>query len=273
MRAGAHQLIVDIGPIGAYAHGHADLLSVQCSIFGEPCLVDAGTFGYTADMAWRDYFRNTAAHNTVRIDNLDQAPGAGPFGWQQRPRVRLRAWQSTSEVDVVDAEHHGYIAQGIPVIHRRRVAFVKPDFWIVIDDLIGHGHHQVEWAFQCAPLPVALDAERAACVDTASGAALWIVPVTVPGLQADVKSGERAPIRGWISPAYGRRVAAPMIVYSTGGTLPMRCVTVLIHQQRHDPKPIVLSQTGAGDLPERIHVQPANALVRIDDTHVQVDRG
>ena len=28
-------------------HGHADLLSVQCSVFGERVLVDAGTYGYT----------------------------------------------------------------------------------------------------------------------------------------------------------------------------------------------------------------------------------
>ena len=51
MRSGwepdAHQAIVDIGPIGcpvSGGHGHADLLSMQCSIFGEPCLVDAGTY-------------------------------------------------------------------------------------------------------------------------------------------------------------------------------------------------------------------------------------
>ena len=63
--ADAHQLIVDVGPLGCPAssgHGHADLLSVQCAIFGEPCLVDAGTCCYTPEPRWRDYFRGTAAH-------------------------------------------------------------------------------------------------------------------------------------------------------------------------------------------------------------------
>jgi hypothetical protein len=53
MRAGrerdAHQMIVDFGPLGcpvSAGHGHADLLSIQCSIFGEPCLVDPGTYAY-----------------------------------------------------------------------------------------------------------------------------------------------------------------------------------------------------------------------------------
>ena len=87
--ADAHQLIADVGPLGcptSSGHGHADLLSVQCAVFGEPCLVDAGTYCYTPEPRWRDYFRGTAAHSTVRVDGLDQAEPAGPFRWRQRPR-------------------------------------------------------------------------------------------------------------------------------------------------------------------------------------------
>ena len=60
----AHQMIVDVGPLGcpvSGGHGHADLLSIQCSIFGEPCLVDAGNYCYTPEAQWRDHFRSTAA--------------------------------------------------------------------------------------------------------------------------------------------------------------------------------------------------------------------
>src|SRR5206468_6518198 len=71
MRSGwnddAHQLIFDVGPLGcpfSAGHGHADLLSIQCSVFGRPCLVDAGTYGYTAEPRWRDFFRGTAAHRS-----------------------------------------------------------------------------------------------------------------------------------------------------------------------------------------------------------------
>ena len=73
MRSGwerdAHQLIFDVGPLGcpvSSGHGHADLLSVQCAVFGEPYLVDAGTYCYTGDTVSRDFFRSTAAHNTSR---------------------------------------------------------------------------------------------------------------------------------------------------------------------------------------------------------------
>ena len=82
-------MIVDVGPLGcpvSSGHGHADLLSVQCVVFGDPCLVDAGTGCYTPEPGWRNYFRSTAAHSTVRVDQRDHAEPAGPFRWHSRPR-------------------------------------------------------------------------------------------------------------------------------------------------------------------------------------------
>jgi hypothetical protein len=232
----AHQLIVDVGPLGSFGHGHADLLSVQCSVFGHECLVDAGTYGYTAQPQWRHYFRGTAAHNTVRIDGKDQAEPAGPFGWRDRPQTTIREWQSTTALDVVEAEHAGYAAQGIPVVHRRRVVFVKPLFWIVIDDLIGEGTHSAEWSFQCAALPVSLMSSGAARVDLPGGEALWVVPLSTD-VRRSVHTGEVAPIRGWVSPDYGCRVPAPMIVYSAVAPLPFRQVTVLFPERRPSAVP------------------------------------
>src|SRR5204862_5832048 len=132
-----HHVIVDIGPIGcpvSGGHGHADLLILQCSIFGEPCLVDAGT-SYTGDSQWRDFFRSTAAHSTVLVDGLSQSEPAGSFGWKRQPRVKLREWHSTPEFDFLDAEHDGYLTLPDPVMHRRRVIFVKTGYRIVVGDL------------------------------------------------------------------------------------------------------------------------------------------
>jgi len=122
----ASQMIVDIGPLGcpgSSGHGHADLLSVQCAIFGEPCLVDGGNFCYTADAEWRDFFRSTAAHSTLAIDGRTQSEPAGPFGWRERPRVRLREWHSSPQLDFLDAEHDAFSRRGDPIVHRRRILF------------------------------------------------------------------------------------------------------------------------------------------------------
>jgi hypothetical protein len=172
----ASQMIVDIGPLGcpgSSGHGHADLLSVQCAIFGEPCLVDGGNFCYTPDSEWRDFFRSTASHSTLVIDGRTQSEPAGPFAWRERPRVRLREWHSSPELDFLDAEHDAFSRRGDPIVHRRRILFVKPRYWILVDDLVGTSTHQVDLTFQFAPLQVALGPDRWARVETPRGHALW----------------------------------------------------------------------------------------------------
>jgi hypothetical protein len=159
MRSGwdvnAHQMIVDVGPLGcpiSSGHGHADLLSVQCVAFGEPILIDAGTGSYTGDGQWRDYFRSTAAHSTLRVDKRDHAQPAGLFAWHSRPRATLLEWHSDTLFDVIHAEHDAY--SDISVTCRRRAIFVKPHYWLLIDDVDGSAPHQVEVAFQFAPMRV-----------------------------------------------------------------------------------------------------------------------
>ena len=90
----AHQMVIDVGPLGctfSCGHGHADLLSVQCFAFGEPVLVDAGTYCYTSEAEWRNFFRGTAAHSTLMIDGRDQVEGERPLQLARAPlRVRAR---------------------------------------------------------------------------------------------------------------------------------------------------------------------------------------
>ncbi|MFO7614448.1 MAG: alginate lyase family protein, partial [Bacteroidales bacterium] len=67
---------LDHGPLGMpplYNHGHADALSITLSKNGRPMLVDPGTYRYNGVPQWRKYFKGTRAHNTVTIDDQDQA--------------------------------------------------------------------------------------------------------------------------------------------------------------------------------------------------------
>jgi hypothetical protein len=231
LRSQDHQLIVDIGPIGDYGHGHADLLSVQCSIFGERCLVDAGTYGYTAEPVWREYFRGTPAHNTITVDGANQAAPRGPFGWHTRPVVTLRDWQSNAAIDLVDAEHDAYPG----LTHRRRVIVLKPDVFVIVDDLVGEGDHAFELTFQFAPIEVTLGAAMSARAITPGGRALWVIPVTTTSMKAEIVIGRTSPARGWVSADYGRRAAAPALIYSARSPLPARIVTVLAAQPQPTP--------------------------------------
>jgi hypothetical protein len=229
--ASAHQLVFDVGPLGCpinAGHGHADLLSIQCSVFGQPCLVDAGTYGYTTEPRWRDFFRGTAAHSTVVVDGEGQAHPAGPFKWHASPRARLHRWRSTEAFDFADASHDAYRRLADPVTHRRRVLFVKPRYWVVVDDLDGSAEHVIELHFQFAPMNVTMDANLWARAHVVDGCGLLIRSFAEVALKGEIHEGAVAPFRGWISRDYGCRAPAPVVIYSTVTRLPLRITTLLL---------------------------------------------
>ena len=270
MRSGwdrdAHQLILDTGPLGCHVssgHGHEDLLAVQCSVFGDRVLIDPGTYGYTAEPAWRNYFRSAAAHSTVVIDGMGQSEPAGPFGWRRRPRALLREWITTEAFDVADAEHNAYAHLDKPVTHRRRVVFVKPDFWVLIDDLTGEGSHTIDLSFQLAPVDVELASPHCCRVETERGAVLWIVTLASTPMVSAIRSGELQPIRGWISDRYGRKQPSPALVCSARAPLPMRAITVLYPTRDRSARPPAV---------ESLFDHGTLSGVRIDGCIVRLDR-
>jgi hypothetical protein len=257
MRSGwepdAHHLIFDVGPLGcpvSGGHGHADLLSIQCAVFGEPYLVDAGTYCYGGDPGSRDYFRSTQAHSTVIVDGEPQAVPAGPFRWQARPGARLRHWLATAEADFADADHRAYLRLSGGVLHRRRVVFVRDGYWVLLDDLEGSGEHHVALRFQFAPIGLHVDPTLWARAHGRGGRGLLLRPFAAVPLSASVHSGELLPMQGWLSTAYGRRSPAPALVYSTVTSLPLRIMTVLLPTvDSHADAPAVAPLVGKDQVP------------------------
>ena len=227
----ADQIILDVGPLGCAVsggHGHADLLSIQCSFRGQPYIVDPGTFRYTEDEGWRGYFRGTAAHSTVDVDGAGQAVTRGPFGWVSRPSARLVRWESTANRDVAEGEHRGYGRLRDPVVHRRRVIFEKSRHCIVVDDLDGRAEHRVDVRFQFAPMSIVLDTSLWARAVRSPGAGLLIHSFATVPLKSSLLEGEIDPRQGWLSTEYGVHEPAPLLLYSAVARLPIRIITVLI---------------------------------------------
>ena len=142
MTCGGNHAIVDAGPFGALhsGHSHSDTLSIILSSGDDEILIDPGTYTYTGDPKWRDWFRGSRAHNTICIDGLDQAVMAGPFRWNNPPAVRVLDWKTNSARDVLEAEcrYAGFT-------HRRRVEFQKPGTFLISDHVEGPpGEHDIE---------------------------------------------------------------------------------------------------------------------------------
>jgi hypothetical protein len=272
----ANQMILDAGPLGCPitgGHGHADLLSIQCAVLGEPLVVDPGTYCYTASSKWRDYFRSTAAHSTVIVDGAEQAAPAGPFHWEKRPRARLDRWISNDKFDFAEASSDAYSCLPDPVIHRRRVLFVKPRYWVVVDDLEGVAEHEVELRFQFAPTKVALETDLWARAQGHRGQELLIRPFALVPLKASVHEGEVSPIQGWVSPDYGQCLPAPVLIYSAETHLPLRIMTLLFPRENAaDPIPVVSPILNGGSGPIGLTFCDGNEKIIIRDHEILLNR-
>jgi hypothetical protein len=145
--------MVDAGPLGYLgiaAHGHADALSLVLSLGGQEILVDPGTYAYHTKKAWRDYFRGTLAHNTVRIDGVDQSEPGGNFMWLRKAETTCEAWEASDKQQCLRAKHDGYQRLVDPVTHRREVRYDATRRRIRITDEINcNAEHLVErmWHF------------------------------------------------------------------------------------------------------------------------------
>ena len=248
----AHQLILDVGPLGCSntgAHGHADLLSLQVTAFGEEFIADPGTFCYTSDPAWRNYFRSTAAHSSVVVDGRSQADPAGPFAWKLRPSARLQTWDSTATHDYADAVHDSYTRLAQPVVHRRRVLFLKPIGWLVIDDLTGAGEHDIELRFHFSPRPVQIRSDLWTRAQGRKGHGLWLHPMSSVPLTAESREGRMNPIDGWTSPRYGLRRPSPVVVYRATTALPFQVTTVILPVAELTSAPPAFDVVGSPDNP------------------------
>lgn len=145
------RLVADAGPLGYLsiaAHGHADALSFVLSVAGHEILVDPGTYSYHTEPLWREYFRGTGAHNTVRVDGLDQSVQGGNFMWLRHAAARCLEFEVDAGSSRFVGEHDGYTRLEDPVVHRRRIAQEGATIEIV-DTLRCNGYHRVErcWHF------------------------------------------------------------------------------------------------------------------------------
>lgn len=272
-----HQVIFDVGPLASPvsgAHGHADLLSVQCSFFGEPYLVDPGTYCYTADPRWREFFRGTAAHNTVMVDRSEQALPAGPFGWKTLPQPRLRRWRSTEAYDLADAAHDAYRRLRDPVVHRRRVLFLKSlSRVILVDDLQGTAEHRVDLRFQFAPMAVTREMWPWITARGHGGGVLRLRVFAGVELKAEVLEGQLDPIQGWVSQDYGLREPAPVVIYSGVAPFPLRLVTVLVPTEHETARPPTVSPLmGEGVGPIGLVWEDEEHMILIGDDEITLER-
>ena len=206
--------VVDAGPLGytsIAAHGHADALSFTLSVGGREFLIDPGTYAYHTQERWRQYFRGTSAHNTVRVDGRDQSEQGGNFMWLEKARAGCGLWLSSAEKDSFEGWHDGYMRLDDPVKHRRLLELDKAARCVVIEDSLDLAEaHEVELFFHCAE-QCRVDAVAGGYLIERDGIALRLV-LPASGT-AEIHRGSLVPVLGWVSRGFDRRQPTSTIVW------------------------------------------------------------
>lgn len=201
--------LLDVGPLGYLgiaAHGHADALQLCMSIGGQPLLVDSGTYSYWCEKPWRDYFRGTSAHNTVRVAELDQSVSGGRFMWTRKAQVRcLHVQRQLDGGFELTASHNGYQRLKSAFQHQRHVRFDPlHDALEVRDELNGRGAECLELFWHLHPawsVNLKGDSAQLTC-----GELSLVLRVEASGLQfpgrLELISGQDEPPLAWYSEGY-----------------------------------------------------------------------
>jgi len=186
----AKWLVFDAGPFGA-AHVHEDALNLELSAFGKKLLFDCtnDNSGYE-HTPFRWYQGHTESHNTIMIDGLGQNRVGSKQFWKTSSPLNNR-WVSSPGFDYAAGKYSlGYrqmhrvkLHDIVDATHRRKVVFVKPDYWVVRDVVEGTGTHTVETMWHITPTNLVLDSATKAVHTSNKDSNLLIVPSETSGLE------------------------------------------------------------------------------------------
>jgi len=197
-----------LGYLGIAAHGHADALSFTLAVDGHWWLVDAGTYAYHSAPEWRSYFRGTAAHNTVRVNQADQSEIAGPFMWSRKANALLDEVSESECIQVVRAHHDGYAHFG--VVHHREIRLSASSTQLDITDRLEGAGTTTELAeifYHFAPeVDIVPGPEGHSWIASRKGCRTQILIYTDPEWSYSLLKGSTQPIAGWYSPALEEKV-------------------------------------------------------------------
>lgn len=201
-------LIVDAGAVGPDnipAHAHADIFSYELSFEGILFVVDSGVYEYKSG-EMRNYVRSTKAHNTVSIDEKDQAEKWGSFRVARRYKPYDVVFREIVGKTFFEGKFDGYSKIiGDNLIHQRKIMLDKDSSQITFEDTItGSRNHLVESFIHLHP-DVKVKEEEGQISLTSSNVSIKLL----------IPNSEYAIEEGWYCPEFGKKINNKIIVLSS----------------------------------------------------------
>ncbi|MGI8836180.1 MAG: alginate lyase family protein [Pyrinomonadaceae bacterium] len=222
----ANYLLFDCGPHGAAncGHAHADALAFELAANGRTILVDPGTYTYTGSKEMRDWFRSSAAHNTLTIDGESSSVPNGSFSWRTVAGCRLESWITQPRFDYLTASLDAYERLPKPAQHTRSVLFLKNNYWVIRDQVISSGNHRIDLWFHFATGIAPLSSKNDVYVVSENA------HTTRLQLSVCAAGGEWTRELGWVSSCYGEKEEAPVLAFTVLAEGSQELVTFVLPQ-------------------------------------------
>jgi hypothetical protein len=256
----ARYLLFDAGPYGG-RHGHEDKLSIELFAFGQAFIVDSGSYNYNQADPFRAYFVGSQSHNTILVDGKSQIRRW--YKDNRHPKVtpgNYATWISQPGFDYVSASYSdGYSLFSLrkpldaviikDVTHTRRILFVKPDYWVIVDELQAVARHSYQALFHADPAITATvgPENRVILGEAPKAAKLHLIPAAPQNVKVSCLAGSETPIQGWYSAGVHQKTPATTIVYERENYASTNMTTLLYpcpSGQRDDSvsiRPLVVS--------------------------------
>ncbi|MCP4022455.1 MAG: heparinase, partial [Desulfobacteraceae bacterium] len=191
-----------LGMAPLYAHGHLDALSFYLSVDGEEIFIDPGTYLYHNSGIWREYFRSTAAHNTLRINRKDMSKQTGDFMFARPYAIIENTLDKTGGGIIWKAGHDAYKAKEPFADVNREVCWdTRKNEFIIKDTITNQARAMIELFFHFHP-ECKLASREDGFKITRGNVNIDLRPDT--SLQSQILQGSHEPVAGWYSPGFNQ---------------------------------------------------------------------
>ena len=203
--------VAEIGPSYIPGHGHADVLSIEMSLFGKRVIVNSGISTYKSGSD-RNIQRGTQAHSTITIDDTDSSEVWGGFRVAKRAKVfNINIIKEENDFKF-SACHDGYKRLNEKVVHCREWS-VSENLLVVKDNITGSGKHKI-----VSVLPLHPEVVVGSVRDNS-------VELEVKGKKVKVSFKEKGSLLVRAShyhPEFGLSIDNKQLIYSYNGNLPFK---------------------------------------------------
>jgi hypothetical protein len=200
---------------------------------GENIACDAGTYLYNGAPPWQNGLATARVHNTGVVDEKEPMLRAGRFLWLDWAQGALLYRQKSKEghIEYISGEHDGYRELDLQI--RRSIIRAGDALWMVVDEVLGSGHHSLRCGWLLPDDPWELDGDsiwlknhdrpfRIHFISAVDHRALYRAGRLLEG--EDIARPKE--ILGWFSPTYAFKEPALYFAASMEGALPLKLITL-----------------------------------------------